>query len=276
MLNTNIFKAVNSILVLAAVSITLTGCLPKKVPVEKTRTVSTVSMTLDANASSSETQDGITIKARAIHPDNIEQYASLLANVDYYWYRMFRDGTHVKNRDGSYATRSSTLKVSLLPLPAFEVKITNSTKHVLRFSNAVIAVEDDKGNSYDALAKSDLSDYLKESVQAHFRHNSKYKLGKGVDADLEAKLRNIRVLDNNLKVLPGKTIKAYVAINYGNYTTEEAKKFIMNNSQLTLGLYELPSEVNQAGKATKTTNFSFVYDIKVKDTVETYTVYQYK
>jgi len=276
MLNTNIFKALNSILVLAAVSITLTGCLPKKVPVEKTRTISTVSMNLNTKESSSESQDGITIKARAINPDNIEQYASLLANIDYYWYRTYRDGSHVLNSDGSYAIRTSTLKMSVLPLPAFEVKITNSTKHVLRFSNAVIAVEDDKGNSYDALAKGDLSDYLTESIQAHFNHNKKYKLGKNVESDLQSKVRNIRILDNNLKVLPGKTVKAYVAINYGNYTTEEAKKFIMGNATLTLGLYELPSEVNQAGTATKTTNFNFVYDIKVKDSIEKYTVYEYK
>ena len=271
----SITKSLGGLLAITLISFTLTGCY-KKVAVEKSRTVTKVSMSLDTNESSKETQDGITIRVRAIHPDNIEQYASLLAKVDYYWYRYYNNGNHVLNSDGTYAVRTSTLNMSLLPFPAFEVKITNTTKHVLRFSNAVIAVEDDKGNSYDALAKSDLSDYLSQSTQAYFKHKKKYKLNDGEEANLQSKLRNIRILDNNIKVLPGKTVKAYVAINYGNYTDNDAKKFIISNPKLTLGLYELPSEVNQAGVATKTTNFNFVYNVNVKDEIQKYTVYEYQ
>ncbi len=50
----------------------------------------------------------------------------------------------------------------------------------------------------------------------------------------------------------------------------------MDITKLTLGLYELPSKVSKAGTATKTVNFYFVYDIKVKDTIQNYTVYIYK
>jgi len=272
----NISKVIGTTLALALVSVTLTGCLPKKVPVQKTKTVSTISMELNKEESSKATQDGITIKVNAIHPDNIKQYAALMSKINYWYYRTNRSGQRLVNSKGQYLTRTASMAFNLVAYPAFEVKITNSTDHVLRLSKAVIVVEDDKGNSYDALSKSDMNDYLTQNIRAHFNYKEKYHLVDGETQKLQSQMRNLRILDNNLKVLPGKTVKAYVALNYGKYTTKEAREFIMNNEKLSLGLYELPSEVNQAGDATKTTNFNFVYDIHVKDHNETYTVYEYR
>lgn len=272
----NISKVIGTTLVLALVSFTFTGCLPKKVPVQKTKTVSTISMALNAEESSKETQDGITIKVKAIHPDNIEQYAALMSKINYWYYKTNSQGQRLVNSKNQYITKQRNMAFNLVAYPAYEVKITNSTDHVLRLSKAVIAVEDDKGNSYDALSKSDMNDYLTQNVRAHFHYKEKYHLIDGETANLQAQMRNLRILDNNLKVLPGKTVKAYVALNYGKYTTAEAREFIMNSQKLSLGLYELPSKVNEAGEATKTTNFNFVYDIDVKDRTETYTVYEYQ
>lgn len=270
-------KLIALVLSLGIISITTTGCLPKKVPVQKQRIISTVSMDLNKKESSKETQDGITIKVKAVHPDNIDKYASLRAKSYYWYYKTNYSGKRVDyDRDGYYDTVTKKFDFSLTGYPAFEVKITNSTDHVLKLSNAVIAVEDDKGNTYDALSKSDLPDYLTESTNAHLGDIEKFYLARGENKKLSAKMRKLRLVDNNLKILPGKTVKAYAVFNYGNYTVDDSKTFIMDSTKLSLGLYELPSKVDKAGKATKTVNFNFVYDIKVKDTIENYTVYIYK
>jgi hypothetical protein len=269
-------KLIALVLSLGIVSITTTGCLPKKVPVQKQRTISTISMVLNKKESSKETQDGITIKVKAIHPDNIDKYATLRAKASYWYYKTYNGKRVDYDRDGYADTVTKKLNFSLTGYPAFEVKITNSTDHVLKFSNSVLAVEDDKGNTYDALSKSDLPDYLSESINAHLGDIEKFHLEKGENKKLSAKMRKIRLVDNNLKVLPGKTVKAYAVFNYGNYTVDDSKTFIMDSTKFSFGLYELPSKVDKAGKATKTTNFNFVYDIKVKDRIENYTVYIWK
>ena len=261
---------------LGLISVTTTGCLPKKVPVQKTRTVSKISMVLNTKESSKTTQDGITIKVHAIHPDNIDKYAGLRSKVSYWYYRTYNGHKVDYNNDGYADVITKQFDFNLVDYPAFEVKITNSTKHVLKFSNAVISVEDDRGNVYDALTKSDLPDYLAESINAHLGDTTKFHLKAGETKMLKAKMRKLRLLDNNLKVLPGKTVKAYAIFNYGHYTPKDSKNFILDTEKFTLGLYELPSKVNKAGVATKTTNFNFVFDVKVKDTIQTYTVYVYK
>lgn len=276
MLSNSISKVLVSALALAVVAITTTGCLPKRVPVKKTKTVSTISMDLNEKESSKETKDGITIKVKAIHPDNINQYAALMSKIDYWYYKTNYRGQRLVNSKGQYLTKRGNMPFNLVAYPAFEVKITNSTKHVLRLSKAVIAVEDDKGNSYEALAKGDMNDYLTQNIRAHFSYGDKYTIYNESKTQLQSQVRNVRILDNNLKVLPGKTVKAYIALNYGKYTTKEAREFIMNSEKLALGLYELPSQVNKAGEATKTTNFNFVYDVKVKEEKKTYTVYEYR
>jgi len=259
---------------LILISLSMTACLPKRVPIEKTKVVTVVKMDLNKKDSTSLTQDGITIKAKAIHPDNISQYAGLTTKLDYWWYRTDAYGKRIKYKNGKYSTRKDSIDFNLIAYPAFEVKITNSTKHVLRFSKAVISVEDDKGNVYDALVKRDLNDYIYQSMESQLKED--YKLFKKSQTNLTTKMKSIRLLDNNLKVLPGKTVKAYVAANYGKYSSQDAKKFLTGEERITLGLYEVPSKVNDAGDAVKTTNFNFVFDVNVKEETQKYTVYRYK
>ena len=263
-------------LVLIAILGAFTGCM-QRVAVQKTRTVSTVSMKLNKAESSKSTKDGITIKAKAIHPDNVKQYAGLSTKMDYWYYARSYSGKRMDlDHDGYYDTTTRSLDFDLVSYPAFEVKITNSTDHVLKFSNAVIVVEDSAGNSYDALQKSDLLSYLMENIDAHLGDTTKYNVTKETIKSLRNKLKKIRLVDNNLKVLPGKTVKAYVILNYGHYLPADMKDFIIEIPKFTLELYELPIAVNQAGKVTKTTNFDFVYDVKVTDKEEKYTTYIYK
>ncbi len=268
-------KSLFSGLLVVAVLFFTTGCA-QRVAVQKTRTVSKISMIPNKKESSKETQDGITIKAKAIHPDNVDKYPALMTNVKYWYYKTDINGQRYVNSRGDYIIGRGQFVFSLVSYPAFEVKITNSTDHVLRFSNAVIAVEDDKGNSYEALTKDDLITYVKESINAYLGDPDKFYLARGEMNKLISKIRGLRLLDNNLKVLPGKTVKAFVVANYGHYTPTENKEYILETSKFTLGLYELPSKVNKAGRTVKTTRFYFVNDVKVDQKEETYTAYEYR
>src|SRR6266852_5819459 len=44
----------------------------------------------------------------------------------------------------------------LVNLPAFEFSITNSTGHILKFSRAAMKLQDNNGETYDAMMKADL------------------------------------------------------------------------------------------------------------------------
>ena len=267
-------KRMMNILGLALIALTITACIPQRVAVEKTKIVQVITMNLNDKESSKLTQDGITIKVKAVYPDNSSQYAALTSKINYWKYQKDRYGNKIQYTNGSYATFKRSMSLNLLAFPAFEVKITNTTKHVLRFSTAVIAVEDDKGNTYDGLMKNELNDYLEESIKSQLKEN--YYFYTDSKTNLKKDIRKIRLLDNNLKVLPGKTVKAYVAVNYGQYSIEESKQYLLDQEKLTLSIYEVPSKVNQAGVPTKTTNFNFVFDIDIKEKEKKYTVYQYK
>lgn len=266
----------NKILSLSLVLILMgffTWCL-KKVQVEKTRTITTVELVQNITESGSDTQDGITVKVSPVDVNNFNQHASLNSPISYWWYAKYSDESFVRYRDGSIKKYSKTMNLNLVALPAFEVKITNSTDHVLRFSKSVIAVEDDRGNIFDGLQKSDMQDYLTTNLQNQV--GNKVYLYDQTQNDLRGAIRNIRLLDHNLKILPGKTVKTYAVANYGHYSLSDSKEFLLNLSKITFGLYEVPSKVNDAGENTKTVNFNFVFDVKSEQKTEKYKTYVYQ
>jgi hypothetical protein len=162
-------------------------------------------------------------------------------------------------------------------LPAFEVSITNNTKHVIKFSNATLAMEDSNGNLFDVISKQDLPSYLQETIRMH---TSRSRIPRDASIDnrdqLYADQKRVKLIDNNFKVLPGRTTKGYLVFNYGRYTIKDFNSFVFAQQNLNVQLFELPIKVDKAANVLETTSFSFVFDIKIHDKKVQYTTYEWK
>jgi len=151
----------------------------------------------------------------------------------------------------------------VLDLPAFEVTITNNTGHIIRFSKAVIKLQDDAGEMTDQKMKSDLEAGVGTAYQNWKQQNMLIE-------DLNPvyqKIKALKVLDRNTELLPNMTEKAYISFVLPFNTMKEYESFLSSKQYLKIMLYEIPVEMNEAGETQKTTNFEFIFDV-VAETIQ--------
>ena len=254
------------------IMIVIQGCTT--VPVINTRIIRTPELTFNQTDSTPLSQKGLSIKINPIYSKNIFQYPQFRERLSF-------SGTEIMNRWNSkykklMATEvpySGSRTIPLFPLPAFEVTITNNTKHVVKFSNATLMLEDSFGNLFDVLSKQDLSSYLQEAIRIS---------GVPSDATIEnrnelyAKQKNVKLIDNNFKLLPGRTTKGYLAFNTGKYSSGGFRSFILPQENLNVQLFELPIKVDKAANILETTSFSFVFDLNIHEKTVQDTTYRYE
>ena len=243
------------------------GCATK-VPVTKTRIIKVPEFTLNEKDSTSLSQQGLRIKVKPILGKDMEQYPQFTGKLMYSGYRTKRVYSYKYKRNiDQRESYNGNINIPLFPLPAFEVSITNNTKHVIKFSNATIAIEDSNGNLFDVLGKQDLPAYLQEAIRINLaRSNIPSEVTITNKNQLYADQRQVKLIDNNFKVLPGRTTKGYLAFNFGKYTVKD----------FNVQLYVLPIKVDKAGGVLETTSFSLVFDVKIHEKSEEYTTYEWK
>ena len=210
----------------------LASCGPKP----QTRT----GLFLDINQNSLEQvdKDGLRISVKAITLENCSSFPAIF--------------TKLAAQAPPGPTTTPWVDVNV---PAFELSLLNNTGHVLRFTRAVIKLQDDHGTIYEPSTKAD----LEAMVDAHAR-----KLAEGqVTIDIAAargRIKALKMADQDLELLPGITEKVYSTFNY----PEEPATFLAKRSSLKLMLYEIPVATDDAGEVTKTANFEFMYDIHAR------------
>jgi hypothetical protein len=114
----------------------------------------------------------------------------------------------------------------------YQVSVTNDTDHILRLGSTVIRLFDPAGNQIEPLGKDD--------VLAEFVGNC---LLRGQSAD---RLRLVKFLDRNVEIVPKTTVTAWLAFHPPSADVPGTWK---------LALYELPVEMDDAGKVTRTERF---------------------
>lgn len=265
------------LLIIFLSAILIQGC-GKRVLVEKTRIIKTPEFTLNTKDSSSFIKKGLAIAVKPIHGKDIEQYPQFTGLLHYSYYKIERRYSY---EYGQYVNQKVSYKgnfnLPLFPLPAFQISVTNNTKHVIKFSNATLTIEDSNGNLFDVLSKQDLPSYMKETIRANLAsHGIPYDSNIENRDQLYAAQRQVKLIDKNFKVLPGRTAKGYLVFNYGKYTTAEFNRFVFAQQNLNVQLYELPIKVDNAGNVLETTSFSAMFDIQVHEKEEKYSVYEWQ
>ena len=267
------------LLAIFIVSVTFIQGCATKVPVTKTKIVKVPKFSLNTTDSTPLSQKGLSIKIKPIHGKNIKQYPQFTEDLHYSYIQELTWG-YVGYEPGKvkYVKKTGVINdLPLFPLPAFEVSITNNTKHVIKFSNATLALEDSNGNLFDVLSKQDLPSYLREAIRVHLSREDLPSKAKADNRDqLYADQRQVKLIDKNFKVLPDRTTKGYLIFNYGSYTAEDFREFVFTQQKLNVQLFELPIKVDKAANVLETTSFSLVFDIKVHEKEVQYTVYEYK
>jgi hypothetical protein len=271
-----IMSKLSKITLLLLTSMFVVGCGQTGHYEKQKRTKVVKNVELHANAAESSKpgkNSGISITVKPIVGKTVAQYPQLMKSIPWsytynkcytsysYYYKRY-----VKKCDDY--SKSGTLSAhSIFPSPVFEVNISNNTKHVLKFTNSVLALEDGSGNVYDAMDKKSSKAYIKASIEKGIldagarsdKINGAFNL-----SDVYSSQEIVSLLDNNFKVLPGKSRKAFMAFNTGKYSNEEFKEFLMNQRSLDVQLYEIPISVDKAGITTETAAYSFKFDVKVK------------
>ena len=76
-------------------------------------------------------------------------------------------------------------------------------------------IEDSNGNLFDVLSKQDLPSYLDQAIKVNLSKNNIPRDALVDNRDeLYADQRQVKLIDNNFKVLPGRTTKGYLVFNY--------------------------------------------------------------
>jgi hypothetical protein len=259
------------------IAIFIQGCATR-VPVTKTKIIKVPEFTLNQKDSTPLTQKGLSIKVKPIHGKDIKQYPQFTEMLHYSGYEIKRVYSYkYKQNINKKVPYSGSFNIPLFPLPAFEVSITNNTNHVIKFSNATLAIEDSNGNLFDVLSKQDLPSYLQEAIRVNL---SRKQIPRGATVDNQDQLfadqRQVKLIDKNFKVLPGRTTKGYLAFNYGRYTTKDFNTFVFAQQNLNVQLFELPIKVDKAANVLETTSFSMVFNIKIHEKEVQYTTYEWK
>lgn len=211
------------------------------------------SLTLNKEASSTEEKDNLIIRVKPILRDNFKLFPKVFTKSVY---GFVPERIDIPTKD-----------LILFNLPAFELTITNNTGHVIKFNRVVSKLQDDTGETYDIMLKSDIMDAIDNYSQMWVSKGGGKMLN---PAPLKAKAKSLKIIDNNFELLPGFTSKGYLVFNFGyDFLTKSNfdmyyENFLSSKEYLKVLLFEIPVEMDEAGITKKTTNFTFIYNVKAE------------
>jgi hypothetical protein len=203
-----------------------------------------------------QTRDGLTMEAAVTDIQSMQKDPRLSKTV-----------TAVKRSDsGSVETQVGWV---LLNPPAFQVKVTNNTGHVVKMTGAVFKLIDAAGNLYDATSKDKMAAQQADAIAGLEAQG--VVLPAASKSQLNAAMRSIKLLDGNTELLPDMTETFFISFDLPVEPTADAvNKWLSEQTALRLKIYEVPTQTNEAGAITK--RVAFEYPVDVQTVRETYEV----
>lgn len=175
------------------------------------------------------TKNGITIEVEPINPTNLNKYPILTPSITY-------------TVEGFLGPESKTMVVpNVLGGLTFALNITNNTGHIVKMADSDVGITIG-GTDYPKLNK----EQIKQLWAASFSTNNQAIASQS--AIIYSAIEQVPYWEENLKVLPGKTLKAFVTFNV------ELKEGI---GEASLAIYDLVTNTDQAGNPIERTNFAF-------------------
>jgi hypothetical protein len=197
------------------------------------------------------TTDGMTISVTPITAENVARFPMI-------WKHLSWTSTGTSSTGAVVATQSSG-EMCIVPLPAFEVRIANGTGHVVRFTNVVFRLQPDLGQPPPLFSGTQELQAHNENVIA--TQNPSLAGNPQIGAQIRAAVGSLRLLDRNTELLNGDSYTGYLVFNLGTNTYEEQVAWMNAAGQrLRLRIAEVPTQLDEAGNVSHTTEFEFNLD----------------
>lgn len=200
------------------------------------------------NFQSPVTKSGVTIEVKAIHPGNKDSFPKLRGAWNWTKYPPAEYNIAPENGSTDYCILGD------LPM-AFELKVTNKTGHVMRFTGAVIKLIDAAGNMHEPMDKDDISSEWTKIIGKESKDGIFTKKITNVDPMIDS-IKKLKVIDNNTDILPDYTTEGYLI--FGPLKSPEEMKSL---TQVKLAIYDLVTETDAAGNPKAKQSFEWSFDI---------------
>jgi len=177
------------------------------------------------------TKSGMTIEVVPINETNVSQFPVLSTNAN----------VMTKGILESNPSPKSVPVPNVLADLTFALKITNNTGHIVKMAGSEVGITIG-GQDIPKLS----IEQVKQLWVAYLAQNYPYQVG--VPIEITTQLGKIPYWDENLKVLPGKSIEGFITFDY---------QLSENIGNVTLAIYDLVTNTDEAGNPTERTNFDF-------------------
>jgi hypothetical protein len=188
------------------------------------------------------TREGITISVTPITHENRLSASQIHRLITY-------TQTGV-NSLGQPAQAQAQVDDYVVPLPAFQVRIANHTGHVLRFTQTIFRLQDSRSRNYQLFASTDELAAWNVQNDGQLASNAEFMQQE------RAVIAQVPLLNRNTELLNGDEYSGYLVFNmtpYGGDLLDQIER-------MTLRIAEVPVDMNDAGVASRTTEFQFVFD----------------
>ncbi|MCL4223164.1 MAG: hypothetical protein KJZ91_01670 [Myxococcales bacterium] len=196
------------------------------------------------------TQEGMTISVTPITTVNVRRYPQLHKLIT----------VEVPQRDAAGNVTSTTAQVTttIVPMPAFQVRIANNTGHVVRFTGTVFRLQDNTGRTFQTFGT---------TAELHAWHAG--TLARDLkDPAVQAQVMQqaapaftgLQLLNRNVELLKGDEWVGYLVFNLETDTKESYSAFFNAIERLSVRIAEVPVQTNDAGQVSKVAEFTFIVD----------------
>lgn len=195
-----------------------------------------------------QTHDGLRIEIRPVVPDTVNEHPALRPSFS------FAQATQ-NAFTGQTETTTMNRRVALVPYGlTFAIKITNTTGHVLRFSNSIVRLSDQRGRTFSMMgATSELLAWNQPTFAAQVATSPAQQ------AQLSTSVASIMLFSRSVELLDRDEWSGFLVFS-GVTNNGEYPNFMGSIERLTLRIAEVPIAMNEAGAVARTTEFSFVFD----------------
>ena len=156
--------------------------------------------------------------------------------------------------------------------PFLNVVVQNGSEQTLKLRSkgsndeVVVAMDDDQGNTINALKK----DKMRESARASYAQFAQARAANPAEATtqlmtaFESVLNKLPFLTDDVTILPGRKAKFYTCFEYVPGAADDQEineKFFKSRKEITIGFYDVPVQRDAAGNVQKKTSYQFTFKV---------------
>lgn len=239
------------------VGVVVVACVPTKPPVQVMLPIPS----LRVHDSAEVTTEGITVSITPISSSNVEKHAQIYKRFTFEVEVDEVDG--LGNPTGAKVKQNKQVKGSVVPLPAFKVRIANNTGHVVRFTTSIFRLEDNVGQKYQTFASTqELLAWYEAALASAIPDAA---MQQQIMQQSRGAIGSLQLLNRNVELLKGDEWSGFLIFNLDTGSEAGYNEFMRGIERLNLRLAEIPVEADDAGNVVRTTEFRFAID---KTTIE--------